>query len=692
MAGCGSSFANLPEVNIGDLHQTPIGSLQGSAFGGQQPIWNSHVYLMKASTNGYGAASVSLLQAAPNTTADANGNYYVTTNGYGNFNITGDYSCMYNATMPSQSDQLYIVTLGGNATYSGGGASPTGGALNAYLGLMAVLGQCPSDGTFAGHLSFIYINEVSTVATAYALSGFASSSISVGTSNTAAGQVGLANAFANANQLYDIQGTTPNHEARPKTPDGTGTVPYKLINTLANVLAACVNQGSTAAVPTSGPCLTLFNLTGSPDLPSVIMYIAQHPTMGSSSNLSALYALQGSTPQFPDVLTSKPNDFTLGINFASSYLQNPVDVAIDAAGNAWVSSNNGYLSKLSSLGAQTLGSPLNVPGANYIGLDAAASVNVWVTSTVSNTVSQVVTTAGNLLSTILPGLLPQGDFSQPAALAVYGTSYNYVANPGGGSSLFGLLGSSGDVGLIQGSSVTAPVSMYASYLSTTLFNELPSVTQAAVDSNGNVWVSGDGVNCTLLLFCSGANVQRISPSSFSQGGTPGAPIFSTQAGAFSCFIFCSVTETPIGIAIDGLNNGWVAINGSTDKLEKITSSGVIAATLTGGGLNNPQGVAIDGGGNVYVVNGGNNSLSEYAATATTPAFATGATGFTSAGNATNPATLLSSPTKIDIDQAGNVWVVNGGSNGYLTEFIGMARPTLRPLSAAAASGKLAAKP
>ena len=248
----------------------------------------------------------------------ANPAYYVVTNGYGNFDITGDYTCNYNATTPSQSDELYLVSLGGNDTYVPGNP-PTGGANNAYIGLMSVLGQCPSTGTFAGQISFIYMNEVSTIAAAYALAGFAGNSHSVGSGSSAQAQVGMANAFANANQLYDITGSSPYHEARQVTPNGTGSiggvVPYKLINTLANIMATCINQGLTAAIPTSGTCQTLYNDTNNaPDAASAMIYIAQHP----SKNVTALFNLQPSSVEFPDDLASKPNDFTVGYQLSGN--------------------------------------------------------------------------------------------------------------------------------------------------------------------------------------------------------------------------------------------------------------------------------------------------------------------------------------------------------------------------------------
>lgn len=676
LSGCGGNFANLPTVDTeaaGDVVTTPIGTLSGHVYGGQQPIWQGHVYLMKASKSGYGTTSTSLLQSASNTTADTTvlgtpGNpvYYVTTDSGGNFNITGDYTCSYNATTPADSDQLYLVGLSGNTTFTPG-TTPTGGSTNPYIGEMAVLGQCPSNGTFAGHLSYIYVNEVSTVAAAYALAGFATNSHSVGSGSSTQAQLGLANAFANANQLYDIQGSGILGQARTVTPNGNGTVPNQLINSIADMLASCINQSnSTTTPPTTGNCKTLYSNTGnSSDTASAAIYIAQHP----GSNVPALFGLVGSSPQFATDLPSQPSDFAAGIKYTGSpSLTNPVDVAIDAGGDAWVTSSNGYVSKLSPLGVQASGSPFSVSGANYVAIDESG--NAWVTSSGG----RVYELNSSGASQSCAGC-SNSDIVNPGGVAIDGSGNAYTANIGGGAVLLGLLGTTGDIGKISSSGTTYNY-YYDSVLGSVL-NQIPDISQAAVDSAGYVWGSGDGLNCTLLLLCSGENVIRVQGSSLTT-----ATSFPVEAGSFGCLIVCSVSESPEGIAIDSANNGWVAVAGSTDELKKITTGGVVS-TYTGGGLGTPQGVAADGSGDVWVANSKSSasSVSEFTSAG---AALSGTSGYGSA--------VLSAPTNLDIDPSGDVWVVSPGSSGYVTEFIGIATPVVRPISAGVAGSTLATKP
>ena len=714
LSGCGGNFNNLPQVNSaadGEVKTVSIGNLQGSVSGGQSPIYLGHVFLMKASTGGYGAMSISLLQASANTTQDttsafaqayhaqfATYPYYVTTDGAGYFNITGDYTCNYNTTSPSASDELFLINLSGNATYVPGNP-PTGGNTNPYIGEMSVLGQCPSNGTFAGHLNFIVMNEVSTVAAAYALAGFESNSYSVGSSGTTQALVGITNAFANANQLYDIGGSNTLNEARLVTPNGNGTVPYKLVNTLADIIASCINESNATLVPpTTTNCKTLYNDTGNaPETASAMVYIAQHP---NTPNLSALYNLASSQPPFADTLTSAPKDFTVGIQYRGSpSLSNPVDVAVDAAGDAWVTSSNGYLSKLSPQGVQATNSPFSVPNANYVAIDSTG--NAWATGG-----SQVYELANS--GTAVSGTPYSGGGLFTAGLGGIAVDANgtYVTNPNAGISLITLT-TTGDVIQISGPSTNPTYRIYYNGVlglgNIVVLNGIPNVNQVTNGATGSVWISGDSMTCllTLSILCGGLDVQQLSDTAdFPSGLLFSAPVTETSnwpasGNPFSCFLIlaCGATEQPEGVAVDNGGRAWVAVDAQTsaatgttgvDELAVASSSnGAVNGRYTGGGINTPFGVSIDGAGNVFVANSksGAGSISEFTSSGTA---VSGSSGYGSA--------VVTAPTNLDIDESGDVWVVNPGSSGSVTEFIGIATPTVRPLAAAAASSELGSKP
>ena len=133
-----------------------------------------------------------------------------------------------------------------------------------------------------------------------------------------------------------------------------------------------------------------------------------------------------------------------------------------------------------------------------------------------------------------------------------------------------------------------------------------------------------------------------------------------------------------GIAFDAAGNIWSA-NAGTNKLAEYSKTGaVLNSGFTGGGLNAPAAVAVDGAGQVWVVNG-NGSLSAFtnAGVAVSPSG-----GYTGGG--------MSAPTGVAIDISGNVWVSNSGNNS-VTEVIGGAAP-VGTLASGVANATLGTRP
>ena len=308
LTGCSGSFTS-DGVSPGEMGV----ALQGMVHGGQQPISGAHVYLFAAGATGYGSAAVSLLTPGLSGVATDSTGSYVTTNVSGGFSITGAWSCV------NGGDQVYILATGGNP-----GLAP--GTDNTAISLMAAIGPCsgltPS--------TFIFVSEVSTVAAAVALQQFMADGTHVGASAT--NPLGLANAFATVGNLVGLASGS----ALTTMPGGNGTVPQATLNTLANILSTCVNSTG----PTSTSCLALFSAAkpsggvAPADTLTSALLIAQNP----ANNVAALYALPTPSAPFLPVLSSAPNDWTVGITYGVGQDTLLQDVEIDADGNVWTTS------------------------------------------------------------------------------------------------------------------------------------------------------------------------------------------------------------------------------------------------------------------------------------------------------------------------------------------------------------------
>jgi hypothetical protein len=170
---------------------------------------------------------------------------------------------------------------------------------------MALLGACPESGNFNSAAPFIFVNEVTTVAAAYAVAGMAADATHVVSPNAAALQIANAADFANI-------ATGVAYSALPSRPETQ--VPQTKIHTLANILSACINSSA----PTSISCTTLFSNARSngtsgttpDDTATAAINIARHPY----ANITALFGLQPrlAAPFLP-ALASAPEDFELSI-------------------------------------------------------------------------------------------------------------------------------------------------------------------------------------------------------------------------------------------------------------------------------------------------------------------------------------------------------------------------------------------
>ncbi|MFM8982799.1 MAG: putative Ig domain-containing protein, partial [Spartobacteria bacterium] len=181
-------------------------------------------------------------------------------------------------------------------------------------------------------------------------------------------------------------------------------------------------------------------------------------------------------------------------------------------------------------------------------------------------------------------------------------------------------------------------------------------TGVAVDGSGNVYVADSGNNRIRKITASGL-VSTLAGS--------GNWAFADGQGTSAAFSY------PNGVAVDGSGNVYVADN-SNHRVRKITAAGVVT-TLAGSGsqgstngngtsasFNYPTGVTVDGSGNVYVADRNNNRIRKITADGVVTTLAGSGSGTFADGNGTSASFYY--PSGVTVDGSGNVYVADNSNH------------------------------
>jgi len=680
-------------------------AIQGMVHGGQNPVVGATVQLWAVGSGSYGAAATKVGSS-------------VQTLAGGTFTL-GAYTC------PSSSALTYITASGGNPGL-GTGANPN-------IMLATALGAC---GTLnAG--TFIMMNEVTTAAAAYALGQYftttfgSASSDSFGAPATAQAQTGITNAFATVNNL--VCGVSTNTLCTSATGNalttatltgsaGTVTVTPESakLNTIADILAACVNSaGGTAGDPSA--CGQLFaevaTTSGTPptDTLQAAVYMSLNPTstngnstfpsactappspaLPTPNNLCALYNLISSTPPF--TAGSQPTDWTLGIQYTNAtVLNDPQNMAADASGNIWVINHNGTtsasLTELIGSGGGTA-----QPGTPQVNVSTIGGQSI----SIIQPRNEAIDTNGNVfLDTTSSSRVLEYNATTPA---------NSVSlSPAGGGSPYGIAidGNNNVFYTHESSSATATVEEFLNdTLSATSEVEYAvdatsnQPEYAAIDTSGNLWMangsatSGDETNILQMSGYNGSTACTVFPCVASTTGDTTLTQTYTQITGGTGSV--PTLSEPWAVAAGPGGVVWTAnVTGNAVTRMTSTTAGVNYGSATS--LNKPEFIAVDGAGNVWAVNNTSSpgSVSEFVGTGSgvgtvlsplnTGNSPFNVIGFSHAGIATGEG--------IAIDPSGNVWVASQvASTGGVFELVGAAAPTVTPISLALKNGSIGAKP
>jgi hypothetical protein len=650
-----STKANSGTVTIGTEPGGP--ALNGTVKAGTLPVVGASVSLFAAGTSGYASAASQLASA----TTDKNGS----------FTVPAGYTC------PASTSQMYLVATGGKVGTN---------AANPNLSMMTVLGSCSGLGSSA-----VIVNEVTTVASAWATAPFAAndelngnpSYLYLGTSST--NLTGLANAFATVNNLVDI--TTG--KARFVTPAANAVVPYAEINTLADFLNACTatsggveGDGSSCGnLFTAADTLVANLYSGSiapTDTLQAAFNIAQRPVGNYGYALNSGTIATTSSP-FQPILAVAPNDWSISLHYTSggglTTASTVGSFAVDASGNLWITDATvGSVVEWNATGAAL---SQNCPVAS--GTNSSVLANVTCNSPAGYSAGGgpiAIDANGNVWvsgDSVLSELTSLGS-------AVSGSPYAGVA--GGGSDM--VFDAQDNLWIANGAGVNEFSSLGAELSPSTGFTNtgLSDIQAVGVDSSNNVWVGNTSssdhlhANYSELTNPGGEWIVSSTPAGGGTWSGGGGPSFLPE------------------LAADGAGNVW-GITTDGDTVCKTPAYGgkgtVLYETCYSGSFisqngeyffNTAKGLALDGNRMVWVASG---SAGPSILPITDNSSINGEpTGYLSSSS------LAAGPLRVAVDGSGNVWVLL--EDNTVTEFVGVATPVVTPLALGVKNGKLAAKP
>jgi len=631
--------------------------LSGILHGGPNPVVGATVTLYATQSNGYGGAGKQLAQ----TTSASNGGFSFTASSY---------------TCPA-GQQAYITAAGGNTGSN---------SANANSVLMAAIGPCGS----LGSGTVIWVDEPTTIAAAYALSNFitmtgtgAATVVNVSApanNNATTGSctgtgaamtcqaAGLAHAFLNAANLASasnssgLSSSAPTglvYATPPSNPTTSSTavaaqniVPQQLINSLANVLQACVNSAGG-----TGACSTLFTNTTVPATYSsnatfttapvntlqAMVNLAKFPFMTSAA-ISNIYNIASGTGFYQPTLTAAPPDYSISIMYRS------------------------------------YGSGANQIGAVY---DTATDINdnVYATALTAPSTGSVI----GALPYIAHALASDGagNWAAPATLlASSSTTYTCDANGGTAATsgacfavpdtaghLWAGLGANGMSvgGLWQLSTSTGAVTQFTGVSSSTNFPYA-----LAVDRSNNLFYTGTNNGANNLFEVAAGAASTVTPTVVQAGGS------NVAAGHLSDSLVFDTVGNLFAPEASGSNVGFTYLP-NTGSLTTETFGALTNCNCMGGTIDKwPTGGMVDGSANYWLTT--QNGYTKIAAGATNAPGVT--TGGSTGVNTYSPGSQTTTTYRTSaMDGASTIFVPDNSTSGGVNEEAGPPATTAPALDA-----------
>jgi len=386
----------------------------------------------------------------------------------------------------------------------------------------------------------------------------------------------------------------------------------------------------------------------------------------------------------------------------TSQLGNPQGLSVDKSQNVYIADTRdqrirvvsaaGTITTFAGTGhhgfAGDTGPAVNAQLAGPNGVFADAAGNVFISDTGNQRVREV--SPAGIINTILGGgnggdggAPTAAQFANPNGVAVDSAGNYYIADTGNNT-----------VREVSGSTIIAVagngLSGYTGDGGSALSAELNGPIGVAVDSSSDIFISDTSNH--VVREVSGGNI-----NTFAGNGSPCSP--STGSCGDGGSATSAQLSSPTAVAFDGSGNVFIA-DGSAQKVREV-SNGIIttvAGTGTSGysgnggpatsaDLNHPTGVTVDGSGNIYIADSGNNRIRcvlgavggcgdtqhKYAVGTIIDYAYNGAETFSGDGGPALAAQRWN-PTQVALDSRGNLFI--GGGNDEVVQRVDLATGTI----------------
>jgi uncharacterized protein (TIGR03437 family) len=385
----------------------------------------------------------------------------------------------------------------------------------------------------------------------------------------------------------------------------------------------------------------------------------------------------------------------------AALLNYPQGVAVDASGNLFIADAT-RIRKVSSSGIITTsagngvsgfsgdGGPATSGSVSYPqGVAVDASGNLLIADTGNERIREV--SAGGIITTVVGngefGFSGDGGPAVSASLLPNGVAVDASGNlyivdvsnyrvrkisPGG---IITTVAGNGTPGLSGdgGPATSASLSLNSSFLASGLVPLGVAPCGVAVDASGNLFIADTNNNVVRKVSASGIITTVAGNGVFGLGGF-GGPATGDGGPATAASL-----GKPSGVAVDASGNLFIAETAS-NRIRKVSPSGIIT-TAAGNGyfgfagdggpapsasLDLPTGVAVDGSGNLFIAEYGNERIRKVSSSGIMTTVAGNGTssfsgGFSGDGGPATSASL-NVPTGVAVDPSGNLFIADQSNN------------------------------